>query len=180
MGLAWPRVEDSEKLQDRGARRQGVAACARRASLAASMLARPFTALSRRRFTLLGTVGVSGAALGACGRPAPGSVGVVTAASPELAMSGIDPESGTWQSAPWADGAGMVRWLPYPPRGQVQVEHSLGRVPTTVFVYLSFMPTGVSPALAAGDLARVVEVDASTVTVWNDTNGSYFARVVVG
>jgi hypothetical protein len=27
---------------------------------------------------------------------------------------------------------------------------------------------------------RVVEVDASTVTVWNDTNGSYFARVVVG
>jgi hypothetical protein len=74
----------------------------------------------------------------------------------------------------------MVRWLPYPPRGQVQVEHSLGRVPTTVFVYLSFMPTGVSPALAAGDLARVVEVDASTVTVWNDTNGSYFARVVVG
>jgi hypothetical protein len=53
-------------------------------------------------------------------------------------------------------------------------------VPTSVFVYLSFVQTGTSPALAAGDLARVVDVDASTVTVWNDTNGSYFARVVVG
>ncbi|MFN9809806.1 MAG: hypothetical protein ACK6CU_09255 [Deltaproteobacteria bacterium] len=144
------------------------------------MSSRPLSALSRRRFAWLGTVGASGIALGACGRPAPGGVVVFTAASPELAMAGIDPESGTWQSAPWADCAGVVRWLPYPPRGQIQLEHSLGRVPTTVFVYLSFMPTGVSPALAAGDLARVVEVDASPVTVWNDTNGSYFARVVVG
>lgn len=144
------------------------------------MSPRTFSALSRRRFVVLGTVGASGVALGACGRPAPGSVVVFTAASPELAMASIDPESGTWQSAPWADEGGTVQWLPYPPRGQVQVEHNLGRVPTSVFVYLSFVQTGTSPALAAGDLARVVDVDASTVTVWNDTNGSYFARVVVG
>jgi hypothetical protein len=140
----------------------------------------PSSALSRRRFVVLGTMGASGAMLGACGRPAPGSVVVFMASSPELAMASVDPETGSWQSAPWADEAGMVQWLPYPPRGQIQVEHGLGRVPTSVFVYLSFMRSGATPALAAGDLARVVDVDASTVTVWNDTNGSFFARVVVG
>ncbi|MBN8615425.1 MAG: hypothetical protein J0L92_32820 [Deltaproteobacteria bacterium] len=121
-------------------------------------------------------VGLVGA-LGACGRPQPNAVVVFTVGSPELAMASIDPETGSWQSAPWAgDG---VAWLPYPPRGQVQVEHALGRVPTTIMVYLSFAADGSTPALAAGDLARVVDVDASTVTVWNDTNGRYFARVVV-
>ncbi len=115
--------------------------------------------------------------LGACGRPQPNPVVVFTVDSPELAMASIDPETGSWQSGPWA--ADGVTWLPYPPRGQIQVEHALGRVPTTVMVYLSFDATGANPALAAGDLARVVDVDASTVTVWNDTNGRFFARVVV-
>jgi hypothetical protein len=126
---------------------------------------------------LAGSAGVGLLGLGACGRPQPNAVVVFTVGSPELAMASIDPETGSWQSAPWA-GEG-VTWLPYPPRGQVQVEHALGRVPTTIMVYLSFAADGSTPALAAGDLARVVDVDASTVTVWNDTNGSYFARVVV-
>jgi hypothetical protein len=113
----------------------------------------------------------------ACGRPAPGGVVVFTASAPELAMASVDPESGSWESAPWAPGA--TGWLPYPPRGQIQLEHALGRAPRVVLVYISFERSGTTPALAAGDLARVVDVDESTVTIWNDTNGSYFARVVL-
>jgi hypothetical protein len=113
----------------------------------------------------------------ACGRPAPGGVVIFTASSPELAMASIDPETGSWESAPWSPAD--TGWIPYPPRGQVQLEHRLGREPRTVLVYLSFDRAGTSPALAAGDLARVIDVDESTITIWNDTNGSYFARVVL-
>ncbi len=112
----------------------------------------------------------------ACGLPAPGGVVVFAAGSPELAMASIDPESGSWESAPWSPGE--MGWIPYPPRGQIQLEHGLGRVPRTVLVYLSFERTGTSPGLAAGDLARLVDADETTVTVWNATNGTYFARVV--
>ncbi len=137
--------------------------------------AQPLT--SRRRILVR-----SAAALGmamlvpACGLPAPGGVVVFAAGSPELAMASIDPESGSWESAPWSPGE--MGWIPYPPRGQIQLEHGLGRVPRTVLVYLSFERTGTSPGLAAGDLARLVDADETTVTVWNATNGTYFARVV--
>lgn len=120
-------------------------------------------------------VGLGVVGLGACGRPQPDVLVIYPVDAPELAMASTDPETGSWQSAPWSG----IDWIPYPPRGQIQVEHALGRVPTTVMIYLSFDPDGSTPALAAGDLARVVDVDASTVTVWNDTNGRYFARVVV-
>lgn len=115
--------------------------------------------------------------LPACGRPGAGGLVVFAAGDPLLAMASIDPESGSWESAPWVPGE--MGWIPYPGRGQIQVEHGLGRVPRTVLVYLSFDRTGASPGLAAGDLARLIDADETTVTVWNDTNGSYFARVVV-
>jgi len=114
---------------------------------------------------------------GGCGGlPAANAVVVYTMTSPELSMSSIDPETGSWESAPWE--AGDTGWLPYPPRGQLQVEHNLGHTPRTIIVYLAFDRAGTSPAQAAGDLARVVDVDASTLTLWNATNGSYFARIV--
>ncbi|MBX7192651.1 MAG: hypothetical protein K1X94_11365 [Sandaracinaceae bacterium] len=137
----------------------------------------PSSSIHRRAFVVGGASLL--ATLAACGKPTPGEIVVFTASSPELAMASVDPETGSWQSAPWGDTAGTVTWLPYPPRGQIQIEHGLGRVPSTVLVYLSFDEHGSSPALAAGDLARVLEVDATTVTLWNATNGSYFARVVV-
>lgn len=136
------------------------------------------TNTSRRRFLVLASTGVGMTALlPACGRPAPGGVVVFAADSPFLAMASVDPESGSWESAPWSPGE--MGWIPYPPRGQIQVAHGLGRVPRTVLVYLSFDAAGTSPGLAAGDLARLVAADATNVTVWNDTNGSFFARVVV-
>jgi hypothetical protein len=115
------------------------------------------------------------AALPACGRPAPGTLRTYAADAPELAMASIDPVSGTWESVPWTG----ADWLPYGPRAQLQVTHGLGRLPRTVQVYLAFDELGSDPASAAGDLARVIEVTDTTVTVWNDTNGVYFARIVV-
>jgi hypothetical protein len=136
--------------------------------MTSTLLTRPFAAL------LLASLAAT--ALG-CGRPAPGGVVIFTASAPELAMASIDPETGSWESAPWTPGT--TGWIPYPPRGQIQLEHGLGRIPRTVLVYLSFDRTGAMPGLAAGDLARVVDADESTITLWNDTNGSFFARVVV-
>ncbi len=131
--------------------------------------------VGRRPAPLLAAIAVA-LAVG-CGLPPPGALAVYTQSSPELAGASVDPETGSWQSAPWS--APGVTWLPYPPQGRLLVEHGLGRVPSTILVYLSFAPNGESSVLAAGDLARVLDADASSVTLWNATNGSYFARIVV-
>ncbi len=130
-------------------------------------------------FVLAATLSVSVAGTG-CGRPPPGMLFDFPADAPELAQASFDPVSGVWESAPW-EGAS---WLPFPGQVQLRVAHGLGRVPRVVLVYLTFreVPLGgdveAPPALAAGDLARVIEVTDTTITVWNDTNGNYFARVV--
>lgn len=123
---------------------------------------------------------VIAALLGAgCGKPPPGGVVAYDQGAPELAMSGVDATTGVWQSAPWGGEGSGVTWIAYPGRVQVQVEHGLGRVPTGVLVYLSFLENGDDPALAAGDLARVTQIDETHVTIWNDTNAGYYARIVV-
>lgn len=117
---------------------------------------------------------VAVAAMAGCGRPPADPLVIYPSTAPELASAAVD-ATGQWSSCPWTG----VSWLRYPPRGQIQVEHALGRIPARVNVYLAFDAAGTAPALAAGDLARVVDVDESTVTIWNDTNGAYFARVVI-
>jgi hypothetical protein len=111
-----------------------------------------------------------------CGKPGPGNV-VVYARDGGLPMSMVDLSPDAWESSPWFGTD--VHWIPYGPHVQLQLEHNLGRVPTGVITYISFVESGQNPSQAAGDLARLVEVTADHVTVWNDTNGSYFARVVV-
>lgn len=119
-----------------------------------------------------------------CGRPPPGNLLDFPAAAMELELASLDPVTNIWESAPWS---GAI-WLPFPAQTQVRVEHGLGRIPRAVEVYLGFqeMPLGnvppmrdTPPALASGDLARIVEVTPTTVTVWNDTGGDYFARIVL-
>ena len=111
-----------------------------------------------------------------CGKPGPGNV-VVYSLDGGLPMSMIDPSTQTWESAPWSGPD--VHWLPYGPHVQLQVQHALGRQPTGVLTYISFVENGQNPSQAAGDLARLIEVTDDHVTVWNDTNGSYYARIVV-
>lgn len=89
--------------------------------------------------------------------------------------TGSDQERCAWQSSDWSGDP----WLPYPTQATLVVPHSLGRTPTAVFVYISFSESGASAALAAGDLARIAEVNESHVTVQNATNGEYFSRIVL-
>ncbi len=111
-----------------------------------------------------------------CSKPGPrGVVDYTLDGSLPTAM--IDPSPDTWESSAWSGPD--VRWIPYGPRAQIRLEHDLGRVPAGVITYISFYPDGQTPSQAAGDLARVVEVTDTHVTVWNDTDGSYYARVVL-
>ncbi len=112
--------------------------------------------------------------LAACALPT-GDRDVYTAGSPELAHASVSAE-GVWESVPWHGQ--NAPWLEVGPRVTAELEHTLGREPRAVLVYLAFDPEGTDPALAAGDLARVVEVTENTVAVKNDTNATYFIRVV--
>ena len=125
--------------------------------------------------------------LAGCGKPGPGNRLILTLATDGSGLDGglpaamVIPTGDAWESSPWTspDGGPEVRWLPYAPHVQLQVEHGLGRQPTAVVTYISFVETGLDPSQAAGDLARLVDITPDHVTVWNDTNGSYFARIVV-
>ncbi len=112
--------------------------------------------------------------LTACGLPT-GDDFFYSSDAPELANASVSPE-GVWESAPWP-GPG-VTWLPFPGRATVEVEHGLGRVPRVVLAYISFVEDGGQSALAAGDLSRVITIDASTIAVRNDTNAQFFVRFV--
>jgi hypothetical protein len=109
-----------------------------------------------------------------CGLPE-GNLVVYTADSPELANASVN-EAGVWESVPWKGQ--NAPWIEFGPRLTVELEHTLGYEPRVVLVYLAFDPEGTDPALAAGDLARVVEVTDTTVSVKNDTNATYYIRVV--
>jgi hypothetical protein len=95
--------------------------------------------------------------------------------APLLTLSSIGCQNGIWESAPWSGAA----WIPFPKRVTITLDHSLGHRPWQVITYLSFDRDGTLPATAAGDLARVVRVDASSITLHNDTNGDFFIRVTL-
>ncbi|MCA9602037.1 MAG: hypothetical protein KC417_08440 [Myxococcales bacterium] len=80
-----------------------------------------------------------------------------------------------WQSSDWRGDD----WVEYPGRATVRFPHGLGRVPTSVLVYIAFHASGEGGALSAGDLSRVVDVTADYVELQNDTNATYFCRIVV-
>lgn len=88
--------------------------------------------------------------------------------------AGLDPTGEGWQSVGW-DG----EWHRYPGDVTLEIAHELGREPTAVLVYISFDPDGDGAGLAAGDLARIVEVTETTVTIRNGTDADMFCRVVL-
>ena len=117
-----------------------------------------------------------------CDDPEPGEVDTIPIDDERLAMQVVDRDATTGEVRSWASApldAADDRWLAYPGRVRLQIEHGLGRAPNGVQVYLSFTEDGRLPALAAGDLARIEVANEEHVIVWNDTNGNYFARVVV-
>lgn len=114
--------------------------------------------------------------LGACNGLPTGDTITYNASSPELADASVSPE-GIWQSSPWS-GAD-VTWLPYPGQATIVVEHDLGRVPTDADVWISFDEGGDAPAPASGDLARLIAIDETFVSVRNSTNVQLWARITL-
>ncbi|MCA9606016.1 MAG: hypothetical protein KC619_10500 [Myxococcales bacterium] len=114
--------------------------------------------------------------LGACTGLPTGDTITYTATSPELAQAGVSAE-GVWQSSPWS-GAD-VTWLPYPGQATIIVEHGLGRIPTDADVWISFAEDGDAPAPASGDLARLIEIDDTFISVRNSTNVQLWARITL-
>lgn len=86
---------------------------------------------------------------------------------------------GSWQSAPFFSSATPTEWISYPGSATLEIHHGLGRVPSLINVYLSFDENGTGAGLAAGDLAHIIEVNATTIELSNDTEQDYFARVVL-
>ena len=82
---------------------------------------------------------------------------------------------GVWESAPWTG----TSWVSYTGHLTLQVDHGLGDRPNAVLTYLAFDPSGAGSGLAAGDLARVIDVTDTSVTIRNDTDGDYFVRLVL-
>ncbi len=109
-----------------------------------------------------------------CSLPGPQEHIVYTVDSPELAQASV--LDGVWESSPWSSPD--APWIFLGPQVTIEMEHTLGGAPRVVLVYLAFDAAGTDPALASGHLARVFEVTDTTITVHNDSNGSYFMRTV--
>ncbi|HJL20358.1 MAG TPA: hypothetical protein RMH99_32120 [Sandaracinaceae bacterium LLY-WYZ-13_1] len=110
-------------------------------------------------------------ALSACGLPT-GDLIVLDADAPELSAASC--EDGVFESSPWSGAP----WLAYGPRDTLQIEHCLGRTPRAIQPWISFEESGAEAVLASGDLARIVAVDETTITVKNETSAMFFARIV--
>lgn len=85
-------------------------------------------------------------------------------------VQGTSFQSVGWQGDPWQR---------FPGNATLVMPHSLGQVPHSVLVYLSFDDSGTSSALSAGDMARILEVTDTKVTIRNDTHADFYARIVL-
>ncbi|MFW6050525.1 MAG: hypothetical protein ACODAU_05090 [Myxococcota bacterium] len=96
---------------------------------------------------------------------------------PAQLCASLDPESGIWESTPWSDPA--CPWLEYPGQAALQIPHDLGRVPRVVLPYIAFDEDGMDGTLASGNTTVVWEVTDTTVTVANNTEETFFLRLVL-
>ena len=106
----------------------------------------------------------------------------------EMPCAGIDLATGAWASHPFpisvgdmGDGgtSGTCGWSRFDRRERLVVSHGLGRTPSVVLVYLSFLESGVGGSLASGDIARIMAVDEDEVVLENRMDEAFFLRLVV-
>ena len=87
-------------------------------------------------------------------------------------------EDEVWESSPWQSSAVACGYLEYAGDTTYRIAHSLGRVPRSVDLYVSFSPEALSVAPPAGDMARIQAVTDTHIEVRNRTDADFFLRVV--
>ena len=90
----------------------------------------------------------------------------------------LDAAGQVWESAGFPPD-NRCDWLDFPGFTTVLIPHDLPTVPRSIEVYLSFDPEGSISAPAAGDLARIVSVDAEAIELRNRTDQFFYAKVVL-
>lgn len=126
------------------------------------------------RLVLLSLLPLSALASAAC-EGADAQERIVVGPEDLPASAGVQPTAEAWQSVGW----GGDPWQRYPGEATLEFTHALGRVPVSVVVYVAFDESGRGAALAAGDLAHIVQVNETTVTIRNDTEADLFCRLAL-
>jgi len=70
-------------------------------------------------------------------------------------------------------------WFVFNQNTTYVIEHPLGRIPSLIVVYISFYPDGRGSSIATGDTFLVQASCATSITIRNDTNQRFYARVVL-
>lgn len=96
----------------------------------------------------------------------------------DLPCAGVDAVTGVWESVSWPTQSSCA-WNLFDHRVTLRVFHGLGRTPSTVLTYLSFLETGESAVLSAGDMSRIKSVDAASVVLQNRSKQHFFMRLVL-
>ena len=121
----------------------------------------------------------------ACGRAEADEIRV-----PLDSLACDDLADGRWESAPLPTIDGTCRcggeacgWIPFHGRDTVEVEHPLGRTPALVVPYVAFdedgYENGSGGTLASGDVALILGVSDTVVTLKNNTNERFVLRLVL-
>lgn len=95
-----------------------------------------------------------------------------------------DESDGRWESAPFPGeecrcGAGMCDWLTFGGRDTLEIAHPLGRAPKVVLPYIAFDADGSRGTLASGDVALILAVSDTSVTLRNGTDERFYVRLVL-
>lgn len=115
-------------------------------------------------------------ALAGCGTASADDPVRLTAA--ELPCSDFDAAANSWQSSPFPPAGGCL-WVAFDGGTTYEIEHTLGRAPRDVQLYLAFNAEGERSSASAGDTGIIVSAESDLVVVRNSTEQDFFVRVVL-
>ena len=93
---------------------------------------------------------------------------------PDPPFDSLLDEGNAWESSPWFNTMAASRpWIEFPPMTTIVVHHTLGRVPASVDLYLSFDEQGLGAAPVAGnETVKINDVNAMWIELQNPAEPS--------
>jgi hypothetical protein len=130
-----------------------------------------------RRAAAIFFVACAAGSLG-CGRGGPLTCDRTAEGNPTIRYTEGEVVDGVYMSSPWEG-----ELLYFPGGMHLALEHKLGKEPRWITSYLAFDRDGTKAsglAPAAGNQVLIVDADATTVTVANDSCADYWLLVTAG